>query len=266
LGAGAIIHAIHTNNLTEMGSLRKYMPITHITFLVACLAISGIPPFAGFFSKDEILVAAYNYNQIYFWVEWIVAGLTAFYMFRLYFGIFWANDKKHAYAHEPPFSMTLPLIILAIGAAFAGFIPFNELVTSDGGLLNIHIHWDIALPSIAVGLVGIIVAFIFYKKESSWPSRMENYFGSLYTYAYNKFYFDEIYMFITKKIIFKRISTPIAWFDRNVVDASMDGIATITNYCSDKIKGIQSGQLQDYITAMLVSVIALVFIIIYFTI
>ncbi len=134
------------------------------------------------------------------------------------------------------------------------------------GLLNIHIHWDIALPSIAVGLVGIIVAFIFYKKENRWPSRMENSFGNLYTYVYNKFYFDEIYMFITKKIIFKRISTPIAWFDRNVVDASMDGIATITNYCSDKIKGIQSGQLQDYITAMLVSVIALVFIIIYFTI
>ena len=95
---------------------------------------------------------------------------------------------------------------------------------------------------------------------------MENSFGNLYTYAYNKFYFDEIYMFITKKIIFKRISTPIAWFDRNVVDASMDGIAKITNYCSDKIKGMQSGQLQDYITAMLVSVIALVFIIIYFTI
>ena len=265
LGAGSIIHAVHSNNLTDMGNLRKYMPITHITFLIACLAIAGVPPFSGFFSKDEILVAAMNHNPIYFWIEWAVAGLTAFYMFRLYFGIFWANDKKHDHAHESPFSMTLPLIILAIAATFAGFVPFNELVTSDGGLLNIHIHWDIALPSIAIGLVGIIIAYIFYKKENDLPTKMEKSFGRIYTYSYNKFYIDEVYMFVTKKVIFNKISTPIAWFDRNVIDASMDGIATVTNYCSDKIKGMQSGQLQDYITAVVVSVVTLVFIIIYFT-
>ncbi|MDP7566982.1 MAG: NADH-quinone oxidoreductase subunit L [Flavobacteriales bacterium] len=265
LGAGSIIHAVHSNNLTDMGNLRKYMPITHITFLIACLAIAGVPPFSGFFSKDEILVAAMNHNPIYFWIEWAVAGLTAFYMFRLYFGIFWANDKKHDHAHESPFSMTLPLIILAIAATFAGFVPFNELVTSDGGLLNIHIHWDIALPSIAIGLVGIIIAYIFYKKENDLPTKMEKFFGRIYTYSYNKFYIDEVYMFVTKKVIFNKISTPIAWFDRNVIDASMDGIATVTNYCSDKIKGMQSGQLQDYITAVVVSVVTLVFIIIYFT-
>ncbi|MBT5859112.1 MAG: NADH-quinone oxidoreductase subunit L [Flavobacteriales bacterium] len=260
LGAGSIIHAVHSNNLTDMGNLRKYMPITHITFLIACLAIAGVPPFSGFFSKDEILVAAMNHNPIYFWIEWAVAGLTAFYMFRLYFGIFWSNNKKHNHAHESPFSMTLPLIILAIGAAFAGFVPFNELVTSDGGLLNIHIHWNIALPSIAVGLVGIIVAYIFYKKENDLPSKMEKSFGSIYTYAYNKFYFDEIYMFVTKKIIFNKFSRPIAWFDRNVIDASMDSIANITNYLSDKIKTIQSGQLQQYITAFIAAVLILVFI------
>ena len=265
LGAGSIIHAVHSNNLTDMGNLRKYMPITHITFLIACLAIAGVPPFSGFFSKDEILVAAMNHNPIYFWIEWAVAGLTAFYMFRLYFGIFWSNDKKHDHAHESPFSMTLPLIILAIAATFAGFIPFNELVTSDGRLLNIHIHWDIALPSIVIGLVGIIVAYIFYKKENDLPTKMEKSFGRIYTYSYNKFYIDEVYMFVTKKVIFNKFSTPIAWFDRNIIDASMDGIATVTNYCSDKIKGMQSGQLQDYITAVVVSVVTLVFIIIYFT-
>ena len=264
LGAGSIIHAVHSNNLTDMGNLRKYMPITHITFLIACLAIAGVPPFAGFFSKDEILVAAMAHNSIYFWIEWIVAGLTAFYMFRLYFGIFWANDKKYEHAHESPLSMTLPLILLAIGAAFAGFIPFNELVTSDGSILPIHMHWDIAIPSIAIGLVGIIVAFIFYKKENSWPSKMGNAFGSFYTHTLNKFYFDEIYMFITKKVIFKRFSTPIAWFDRNVVDATMDGVATVTNYLSEKIKGIQSGQLQQYITAFITAVLILVFIFNYF--
>ncbi len=265
LGAGSIIHAVHSNNLMDMGNLRKYMPITHITFLVACLAIAGIPPFAGFFSKDEILVAAMAHNQIYFWIEWIVAGLTAFYMFRLYFGIFWGNNKTHDHAHESPFSMTLPLILLAIAAATVGFIPFNELVTSDGMAFDIHMHWNIAIPSIAVGVVGIVIAYIFYKKENEWPSKMEKAFGNFYTHSLNKFYFDEIYIFVTKKVIFKRISTPIAWFDKNVIDASMDGIATVTNYCASKVKGIQSGQLQDYVTAVLVSIIALVFIFIYLT-
>ena len=266
LGAGSIIHAVHSNNITEMGNLRKYLPITHITFLIACLAIAGIPPFSGFFSKDEILVAAMNHHLIYFWIEWTVAGLTAFYMFRLYFGIFWANDKKYEHAHESPFSMTLPLILLAIATIFVGFIPFNELVTSDGGLLHIQMHWDIALASIAIGLVGIIIAFIFYKKKNDWSNKMEKSFGSFYTYALNKFYFDELYIFVTKKIIFKRIATPMAWLDRNVINASVDGIATATNYCSDKIKGMQSGQVQDYLTAMLVSIIVLVFIVIYFII
>ena len=266
LGAGSIIHAVHSNNITEMGNLRKYLPITHITFLIACLAIAGIPPFSGFFSKDEILVAAMNHHPFYFWIEWAVAGLTAFYMFRLYFGIFWANDKKYEHAHESPFSMTLPLILLAIATIFVGFIPFNELVTSDGGLLYKHMHWDIALASIAIGLVGIIIAFIFYKKENDWSNKLEKSFGSFYTYALNKFYFDELYIFVTKKIIFKRIATPMAWLDRNVINASVDGIATATNYCSDKIKGMQSGQVQDYLTAMLVSIIVLVFIVIYFII
>ena len=266
LGAGSIIHAVHSNNITEMGNLRKYLPITHITFLIACLAIAGIPPFSGFFSKDEILVAAMNHHPIYFWIEWAVAGLTAFYMFRLYFGIFWANDKKYEHAHESPFSMTLPLILLAIATIFVGFIPFNELVTSDGGLLHIQMHWDIALASIAIGLAGIIIAFIFYKKENDWSNKLEKSFGSFYTYALNKFYFDELYIFVTKKIIFKRIATPMAWLDRNVINASVDGIATATNYCSDKIKGMQSGQVQDYLTAMLVSIIVLVFIVIYFII
>ena len=266
LGAGSIIHAVHSNNITEMGNLRKYLPITHITFLIACLAIAGIPPFSGFFSKDEILVAAMNHHPFYFWIEWAVAGLTAFYMFRLYFGIFWANDKKYEHAHESPFSMTLPLILLAIATIFVGFIPFNELVTSDGGLLHIQMHWDIALASIAIGLAGIIIAFIFYKKENDWSNKLEKSFGRFYTYALNKFYFDELYIFVTKKIIFKRIATPMAWLDRNVINASVDGIATATNYCSDKIKGMQSGQVQDYLTAMLVSIIVLVFIVIYFII
>ncbi len=133
LGAGAIIHAVHSNHMTEMGGLRKYLPITHMTFLIACLTIAGIPPLSGFFSKDEILAAAFHHNKVLFAVEYAVAGLTAFYMFRLYFSIFWGRETHyHHTPHEAPATMTIPLIILAIGAVFAGFIPFNELVTSDG--------------------------------------------------------------------------------------------------------------------------------------
>jgi NADH-quinone oxidoreductase subunit L len=141
LGAGAVIHAVHSNFMNEMGSLRKYLPITHITFLVAALAISGIPPFAGFFSKDEILVAAWANNQLYFWTEWFVAGLTAFYMFRLYFSVFWGEDRNYEEKpHEAPISMLIALVYLAIASAVVGFIPFSQLVTSDGVPFDIHFH------------------------------------------------------------------------------------------------------------------------------
>ena len=140
LCAGAIIHMVHSNEMDAMGNLRKYMPITHIAFLIACLAIAGIPPFAGFFSKDEILVAAYQYSP--FWGVWMsaVAGLTAFYMFRLYYRIFWWNkpDYSHHTPHDCEWVMTLPLIILAVISCVAGFIPFGSFVTYDGKELDVR--------------------------------------------------------------------------------------------------------------------------------
>jgi NADH-quinone oxidoreductase subunit L len=119
--------------MTEMGGLRKYLPITHLTFLIACLTIAGIWPFSGFFSKDEILAAAFHHNKFLFAVEYAVAGITAFYMFRLYFSIFWGTERHyHHEPHEAPLSMTIPLIFLAFASIFSGFIHFNQLVTSDG--------------------------------------------------------------------------------------------------------------------------------------
>jgi NADH-quinone oxidoreductase subunit L len=119
LGAGAIIHAVHSNNMTDMGGLRKYMPITHITFLIACLTIAGIPPLSGFWSKDEILAAALHHNPILFGIGFGVAGLTAFYMFRLYYNIFWGTDRHyHHTPHEAPAIMTIPLLFLAVASVF----------------------------------------------------------------------------------------------------------------------------------------------------
>jgi NADH-quinone oxidoreductase subunit L len=247
LGAGAVIHAVHTNLMTEMGGLRKYLPITHITFLLACLTIAGVPPFSGFFSKDEILVAAYHHDKVIYFIQMFVAGLTAFYMFRLYFRIFWNTEPHyHHTPHEAPFSMTFPLMFLAFAAVFSGFIPFEKLVTSDGLPLELHTEWEVAIPAISVGLIGIIIAFVFYKKESSIPDKISQNLRFFYRWAFNKFYIDELYMFVTHKIIFNGVSRPIAWFDRHVVDGTMTGIGKATEFTAKSIKGFQSGQVQKY--------------------
>ncbi len=264
LGAGAIIHAVHTNHMTEMGGLRKYLPITHITFLIACLTIAGIPPLSGFFSKDEILAAAFHHNKLLFAVEYAVAGLTAFYMFRLYFSIFWGKETQyHHTPHEAPATMTIPLMILAVGAVFAGFIPFNELVTSDGKGFETELELIVAIPSVLIGMLGIGIAWIMYKKETTLPDRLATTFKYSYKWAYNKFYMDEVYLFVTKKIIFRYISAPVAWFDRHVVDATMNAIANVTQGISFRIRDFQSGQLQKYGFVFITGVIMLTILFLY---
>jgi len=264
LGAGAIIHAVHSNYMNEMGGLRKYLPITHITFLIACLTIAGVPFLSAFFSKDEILTAAYQNNRLIFWVELFVAGLTAFYMFRLYFRVFWNKEPHyHHTPHESPWTMTVPLIFLAIASIFAGYIPFSHYVSSDYTPFSSEIQMGIAIPSVIVGLLGILIAFIMYKKESTIPDKVANGFSFFYKWAFHKFYFDELYLFITKKIIFRFISTPVAWFDRHVVDGTMNGISSMTNYTSYKIRGFQSGQLQKYAFVFVSAVILLAVTIMY---
>ena len=265
LGAGSIIHAVHSNYMKDMGGLRKYMPITHITFLIACLTISGIPPFSGFFSKDEILVAALHHDKLLFAVEYLVAGLTALYMFRLYFNIFWGNDKHyHHTPHESPLTMTIPLMFLAFASIFSGFLPFPHLVTSDKMGFATETNLLVAVPSVLIGLLGIAVAWILYKKESIVPAKMAKNWGILYMAAYNKFYFDEIYLFVTKKIIFNNISRPIAWFDRHVIDGFMVGIGTTTEKVSYRIRGMQSGQLQHYAFMFVAGTLALALSMLYF--
>ena len=264
LGAGSVIHAVHSNDMKDMGGLRRYMPVTNITFLIACLTIAGVPPLSGFFSKDEILTAALHHNKLLFAIEYAVAGLTAFYMFRLYFSVFHGHDRHyHHTPHESPATMTVPLIILAFGSVFAGFLPFSRLVTSDGAPFESHIEWSVAIPSVAIGLLGIGLAWVMYRKETALPDRVASFFSHGYRWAYNKFYIDEVYIFITKKIIFRRISQPVAWFDRHIVDGTMNGIAYVTQSVSSMIKGLQSGQLQKYGFVFITGVIALAIVFIF---
>ena len=269
LCAGSVIHFIHSNEMKDMGGLRKYLPITHITFLIACLAIAGIPPFAGFFSKEEILLAAYQNNSIIYWIGLFTSGLTAFYMFRLYFGIFWSrapslSDSSHReHQGEGGFAMLLPLILLAIGAAAAGFIPFGKFVSSDGTVLESHFHPDMAIAPVAVGLIGIFIAMWLYKKQSDKPDKIATSIRGLYKAAWNKFYFDELYLFITKKVLFNLIARPAAWFDKNVVDGLVNTTGESAQFISRKIKGMQSGKVQQYAAYFLVAAIAMALLFIY---
>ncbi len=258
MGAGALIHAVGSNDYTAMGGLRKYMPITHITFLIGCLAIAGIIPFAGFFSKDEILVAVYDYST--FWGIWMtfVAGLTAFYMFRLYYLIFWWNDPKYDHKpHDGGICMSLPLIFLACVSCVAGFIPFGRLVTWQGHEYIIHMNWAIAGISLAVAIISICIATVLYKNENDNPRAMADRARWLWQAAHHRFYWDEIYMFVTHKIIFNLICRPIAWFDRHIIDGTMDGFAFVTNKASYAIRGLQSGSIQWYVWVYLIGALLL---------
>lgn len=266
MGAGALIHAVHSNDYTAMGGLRKYMPIAHVTFLIGCLAIAGIPPFAGFWSKDEILVAVYGYST--FWGVWMtfVAGLTAFYMFRLYFLIFWWNEPEyHHKPHDAPWTMNFALVFLASVSVVAGLIPFGKFVTWQGHEYIIEMDWTVASVSVIVALCGILFAMRMYLRENPLPARMRAFLPRLHEAALRRFYWDELYLFVTHKIIFNGICRPIAWFDRHVIDGTMNGFAFITNKASYAIRGFQSGSVQMYVLwyllgALILSAVTAVFV------
>ena len=263
LGAGSIIHAVHSNEMSAMGGLRKYMPVTHITFLIACLAIAGIPPFSGFFSKDEILAACFHYSPVMGWVMTVIAAMTAFYMFRLYYGIFWGKENKELHAHhtphESPLAMTFPLIFLAAVTCVAGFIPFGTLVSSNGEAYHIHLDATVAVTSVLIAILSIAIATWMYARSSQpVADKLGKRFKGLHTAASHRFYIDEVYQFVTHKIIFRCISTPIAWFDRHVVDGFFDFLAWGTHATSDEIRDFQSGQVQQYAFVFLLGTLALI--------
>ena len=251
LGAGCIIHAVHSNEMSAMGGLRRYMPVTHATFLIACLAIAGIWPLSGFFSKDEILTACFAFSPVMGWVMTGIAGLTAFYMFRLYYNLFWGRENRELHAahrpHEAPLTMTLPLLFLSAVTCVAGFIPFGKLVSSDGTAYAIHIDRGVAGVSLCVAAAAIALATWMYLRErQTVADALAARFRGLHKAAYHRFYIDEVYQFVTHRVIFACISAPVAWFDRHVVDGLMNLVARVTNGAAYLIRDIQSGSVQSY--------------------
>ncbi|WP_199741372.1 NADH-quinone oxidoreductase subunit L [Prevotella sp. OH937_COT-195] len=273
LCAGCIIHAVHSNEMSMMGGLRKYMPITHVTFLISCLAIAGIPFFSGFSSKDEIISACFAYSPLCGWWMTGVAAMTAFYMFRLYFGIFWGTENKDAHAkhtpHEAPFSMTIPLIVLClitvgvgIYTTLAGFLgwsgSFGSFVTASGKDYTIHFDTTIALTSTVIAICAIALATYIYKGEKQpVAERMYKMFPRLHRAAYKRFYMDEVWMFVTHKIIFRFFSHPIAWFDRHCVDGTFNFMAWGANEAGETLRPWQSGDVRQYAVWFLTGSVAL---------
>ena len=273
LGAGCIIHAVHSNEMALMGGLRKYMPITHATFLISCLAIAGIPFFSGFSSKDEIISACFQYSPVVGWIMTGIAAMTAFYMFRLYYGIFWGTENKEAHEHhtphEAPLTMTIPLIVLSVitvgvgvYSTLAGFLgwggSFGSFVTANGQDYTIHFDTQIAVTSTIIALISIAVATYIYKGEQQpIADRLYKTFPKLHRAAYKRFYQDEIWQYVTHRIIFRCVSTPIAWFDRHIVDGTFNFMAWGANEAGESLRPWQSGDVRQYAVWFLTGAVAL---------
>lgn len=264
LGAGSVIHFVHTNEMGKMGGLRKLMPLTHLTFLIACLAIAGIPPFAGFFSKEEILKTSWDANQAVYYLALITSGITAFYMFRLYFSIFWNKTSMQDHPHgEGAWHMKLPQLLLAVAAVGVGFIPFGHYVFISGDGEQEPVPFIFSIPPVLIAVTGIVLAYVLYYKENDRPQKLAAALGGLYKTVKQKFYFDELYLFITRKIIFNGMAKPAAWIDKHLVDGTMNGLAWVTSRFSASIKAWQSGRIQSYALYFFGGIIALAALFIY---
>ena len=245
LCAGVIIHIVHSGKLEAMGGLRKRLPVTHIAFLLAALSISGFPFLSGFFSKEAILAAAWVHHPVLYTVALITSGLTAFYMFRIYFLVFFNKKATEEKAYEP-WQMALPLIVLTIGSVFAGYIPFGELVSANGLPFELHVSVQSSILPVSAALAGILVAALFYAVRNDRPAAFAKGLGHFYRWAYHKFYVDAIYLFFAKQVMDKGFGGLFSYIDTHVIQGGLSELADGTYSFSILIKRMQSGRIQTY--------------------
>jgi NADH-quinone oxidoreductase subunit L len=264
LCSGAIIVIIGSNFKEYMGGLHKYMPITNACFLIGCLAIAGIPPFAGFFSKDEIITACMQFSPYMGYFMTLVAGMTAFYMFRLYYVIFWGQSyyeldpENRRKPQEVPAVMWIPLVFLAIVSCVAGLIPFGHFVSATGESYDIHINTQVATTSVIVAIIGIgLATYMYAPKKTPLADTLAKKMPTLHKAALNRFYIDDAWQYFTHKIVFRLFSTPIAWFDRIVIDGAMNFTAWGANEAGETIRVWQSGDVRQYAVWFLTGSVAL---------
>ena len=268
LCSGAIIVIIGSNFKDYMGGLHKYMPITNICFLIGTIAISGFWPLAGFFSKDEIVDACFHFAPALGWFMTLVSGMTAFYMFRLYYVIFWGQsyyelDPEHRRRpQEVPFVMWGPLVFLAIISCVAGWIPFGHFVSLNGLTEEIALqHFEFgstAWFSLLAATIGFgLATWMYAGKKQPVADSLERTFPRLHKAALNRFYIDDAWQFFTHKIVFGCFSIPIAWFDRHVIDGTFNFLAWGTNEAGESIRPWQSGDVRQYAVWFITGTVAL---------
>jgi NADH-quinone oxidoreductase subunit L len=286
LCAGSVMHAMSGElDIQKMGGLKRYMPITYWTFLIASLSIAGVPGLAGFFSKDEILWMAYNGGTVgkVVWVMGtLVAGLTAFYSFRIIYvafvGKFRGTREQEHHLHESPTSMTVPLLLLAVGALAAGWIGiaplfggsnwiahFFEPVMGHPSVHGTHAEeWMVVSISIITALTGILVSTIFYYFKPEIPRRLEEKFKGAYTTLWNKYYVDEFYDFIiVRPAYWLATNVLVAFTDAKIIEGIVNGVPKMIGDFGDWLRKVQTGRLQHYAISMVIGlfiVLALVFI------
>lgn len=278
LGAGSVIHAMHhEQDIRRMGGLARKLPVTHLTFLIGCIAIAGIPPFSGFFSKDEILAAAYAKDPVYYYLGIAGAMMTAFYMFRLYattfLGKFRGTEEQNHHLHESPAAMTIPLIVLAILSVAGGFLGVPEVIKPEahwlehflapvfeqsvrikGEVHHLDHNTEYMLMGLSVGLavIAILVALFRYSKKPEVHEPAG--FGKVLA---DKWYIDELNNFIIVKPLNWLAKWLNSFFEKKFIDGLVNGVGRLVNYSSRQVRLLQSGLVGNYVLLMVLSMLAL---------
>ena len=279
LGAGSVIHAMSDEqDIRKMGGLRKALPITFITFLIATIAISGIPPFAGFFSKDEIMAHIYEHNKLMWAFALLGSVMTSFYMFRLlfltFFGEFRGTSEQKQHLHESPLTMTVPLMILAILSAGGGFFNLPHIFGGHSSLAEFmaplfahtpieHVAVDESLEktlmiiSVVAALLSAGLAYMIYMVKKSVPSE-DSQISGIQKLIYNKYYIDELYDTVFVKPITALSNFFYSVFEFLVIDLIVEGIGKLVKSLSAEARLLQNGTTGYYIFAMVLSIAAII--------
>ncbi|GAA4032889.1 NADH-quinone oxidoreductase subunit L [Hymenobacter glaciei] len=282
LGAGSVIHAMsNEQDLRRMGGLRKALPITFITFLIGCLAISGIPPFSGFFSKDEILAHAYEHNKVLWAMGLLTAFLTAFYMFRLlflaFFGEFRGTEEQKHHLHESPASMTFPLIILAILAAVGGFMgapmftgghhylaeylapifTYSQRLMPAAFSAELDHNTELMLMGLSVtaGVLGIILAYVQYVARAQRPAEDEAQRSAPESLVYHKYYVDELYNALFTRPVMWLSSGLFKFVENGVINPVTGLFGRAVNGGGTLLRYVQTGAVETYLILMVVGIV-----------
>ena len=276
LGAGSVIHALNNEqDIRNMGGLKKHLPVTHITFLLACFAIAGVPGFSGFFSKDEILTGTFVNSSALYVVAVITSFITAFYMFRLYAmtfqGKFRGTPEQQSHLHESPSAITIPLIILAVLSVIGGFVGIPEVfaenahwlgnflapVFAQSTALQVEHHIDHSQELLMMGVVALIIIaiIVFVWSKFSRFEKTEKAETGLSKFLQNKWYVDELYDAIIVNPLDRLGSFFKDTFEKSGIDAVVNGVGRLVQYSSRQVRWVQSGQTGSYILLMVIGMV-----------